>query len=90
MSLILTIVLLFWLLNLLCHVAHLFICFINLLLKMGKSKHLLFVFLNMLDSFEVVDLLVELFVLWWGSTTFIFWLQVDEEVHLHPSFDLLG
>ena len=46
-------------------VAHLFSCFVNLFLKLRKTKHLLPALLQLLvDCFEVVDLLIELLVLW--------------------------
>jgi hypothetical protein len=47
------------------NVAHFLICFINLYLKFRKTKHLLPMLLQLLvDCFEVVDLLIELLVLW--------------------------
>jgi hypothetical protein len=61
-------VLLFWLLNLLCNVTHLFGCSVNLLLELGKPNHLLFTLLHlMLNGFKVVDLLIKIFVLWWRA-----------------------
>jgi hypothetical protein len=47
------------------NVAHFFSCFVNLLLKLKKMKHLLSALLQLLvDCFEVVDLLIQLLVLW--------------------------
>jgi hypothetical protein len=47
------------------NVVHFFICFVNLFLKLRKMKHLLLALLQLLvDCFEVVDLLIELLVLW--------------------------
>ena len=43
------------------NVAHLFICFINLPLKLRKMMHFLFALLNLLmDEFKVADLLIKL------------------------------
>jgi hypothetical protein len=42
-------------------VAHFFSCFVNLFLKLRKTKHHLQL---LVDCFEIVDLLVKLLVLW--------------------------
>jgi hypothetical protein len=49
-------------------VVHLFSCFVNLPLKLRKTKHFLLVLLNLLmDEFKVVDLLIKLlFSGWWA------------------------
>jgi hypothetical protein len=45
-------------------VVHLFSCFIDLLLKLRKTKHLLLALLHLLmDCFEVVDLTIKFLVL---------------------------
>jgi hypothetical protein len=47
------------------NVVHFFNCFVNLFLKLRKTKHLLPALLQLLvDCFEVIDLLIELLVLW--------------------------
>jgi hypothetical protein len=48
-----------------CDDAHLISCLINLLLNLKELKHLLFALFNLLvDGFEVVDLPIELIILW--------------------------
>ena len=45
-------------------VMHLFSCFIDLLLKLKKTKHLFLALLHLLmDFFEVVDLMIKFIVL---------------------------
>jgi hypothetical protein len=47
------------------NIAHLFSCFVNLFLKLRKTKHLLPVLLHLLvDYFEVIDLLIKLLIMW--------------------------
>jgi hypothetical protein len=59
------VVLVFLLISVLCNVVHLLGCFINMLLKLRKSKHLLFQLFNLLvDGFKVGNLLIKLIILW--------------------------
>jgi hypothetical protein len=47
------------------YIAHLFSCFIDLLLKFGETKHLLPTLLHLLmNCFEVVDLTIKFLALW--------------------------
>jgi hypothetical protein len=47
------------------NVAHFFGCFVNLFLKLRKTKHLLPTLIQLLvDGFEVIDFLIKLLV-WW-------------------------
>jgi hypothetical protein len=63
-------VLMFLLVHVLCNVAHLLGCFINLLLNLKKPKHLLFALFNLfMDIFEVVDLMIELIILWYRANS---------------------
>jgi hypothetical protein len=46
------------------NVGHSFSCFVNLFLKLRKTKHILLALLQLLvDHFEIVDLLIKLLVL---------------------------
>jgi hypothetical protein len=60
-------------LSIMRNVSHLFSCFVNLLLQFGPSKHFFFSFLHLLmDGFEVVDILIQLIILWGWAVSFSF------------------
>jgi hypothetical protein len=65
MSKVPVVLLMFLLVSALHNFAHLLSCIINLLLEFREPKHLIFALFNLLvDGFEVVDLPIELIVLW--------------------------
>jgi hypothetical protein len=60
---------------------HFFSGLINLPLKIGETKHLFFLLLDMLmNGFEVPNFLVQLFLLRFGLVAFLFWLLASRDV----------
>jgi hypothetical protein len=59
-----------------CYVTWLLSCFDDMLLELRDSKHFLLALLNLLvDSFEILDLLVEI-ICGRGFMTFLLWFHV--------------
>jgi hypothetical protein len=55
--------------------------FVDLPLKISKTKHLLLLPLDLLmNGFEIPDLLVQLFLMSVGLVAFLFWLQASRNV----------
>jgi hypothetical protein len=59
-------VLVFLFISVMRNIAHLLGCFINPFLELRKLKHLFFALFDLVvDGFEVVDLMIELVILWY-------------------------